>query len=321
MRLQRIIITRSCFLLLFLALILLQACSYPTTPRIEKTAPAPEEPSAGVPPEQRMGEVFQKNAPAPASRTEHKEKEYEIGPEDRLEIRVWDQEDLTREVYVSREGAFSYPLIGTVQAGGLSVEQLEKEIAARLSRGYIVDPQVTVTVKEFKSQKVMVLGEVATPGTYPLTGRTTILEILTKTGGPTKTAGPEITVMRPRNTAGASGPQERSANDEVIKVNLKKLLEGDTSQNIYLKPNDTVYFSKAAFYYVFGEVNNPGQYSLEIGTTVLKAIATAGGVTEKAAVNRTKVVREKAGQKSEMRVKLTDPVEPEDTIVVPESFF
>jgi len=319
--LKRIVITRSCFLLLFLALLLLQACSYPTTPRIEKTAPAPEGPSASTPPEQSTGKIFQKNAPVPASQPERKEKEYEIGPEDRLEIRVWDQEDLTREVYVSREGVFSYPLIGTVQAGGLSVEQLEKEITDRLSRKYIVNPQVSVTVKEFKSKKVMVLGEVGVPGTYPLTGKTTLMEILTKTGGPTTNAGIEITVMRPRKTPNAPGSQERSANDEVIKINLKRLLEGDTSQNIYLEPNDTVYFSKTGFYYVYGEVKSPGRFNLEMGTTVLKAITTAGGVTEKAAVNRTKVVREKAGQKSEMRVKLTDPIEPEDIVVVPESFF
>ena len=328
MMLKRIVTTLSCFLPLFLILLLLQACSYPTVPQIKETAQAPEEPSAGTPPEQNIGEIFQKKAPVLASQPERKEKEYEIGPEDMLEVMVWDHDDLTREVYVSREGVFSYPLIGTVQAGGLTVEQLEKEICNRLSGKYIIDPQVTVTVKEFKSKKVLVMGEVGGtegkgkgPGAYPLTGKTTLMEILTMTGGPTKNAGAEITVMRPRKTGGASGSQEKSANDEVIKVNLRKLLEGDPSQNIYLEPNDTVYVSKAAFFYVYGEVKNPGRFNLERGTTVLKAITTAGGATEKAAVNRTKVVREKGGQKSEMRVNLTDPVEAEDIVMVPESFF
>jgi polysaccharide export outer membrane protein len=328
MMLKRIVTTLSCYFLVFLILLLLQACSYPTIPRIEETAKAPKEPSAGPPPEQNIGEIFQKKAPVLASQPERKEKEYEIGPEDTLEVMVWDHDDLKREVYVSREGVFSYPLIGTVQAGGLTVEQLEKEICNRLSGKYIIDPQVTVTVKEFKSKKVLVMGEVGGtegkgkgPGAYPLTGKTTLMEILTMTGGPTKNAGTEINVMRPRKTGGASGPQEKSANDEVIKVNLRKLLEGDPSQNIYLEPNDTVYVSKAAFFYVYGEVKTPGRYNLERGTTVLKAITTAGGATEKAAVNRTKVVREKGGQKSEMRVNLTDPVEAEDIVMVPESFF
>jgi polysaccharide export outer membrane protein len=324
--LKRIDTTLSCFLLLFLILLLLQACSYPTVPRIEETAKTPEEPSAGTPLEQNIGEIFQKKAPVLASQPERKEKEYAIGPEDMLEVMVWDHDDLTREVYVSREGVFSYPLIGTVQAGGLTVEQLEKEISDRLSGKYIIDPQVSVTVKEYKSKKIFVLGEVGGPGgkgpgTYPLTGKTTLMEVLTMTGGPTQNAGTEATISRPRKTGGASGSQEKSANDEVIKVNLKKLLEGDASQNIYLEPNDTVYVSKAAFFYVYGEVKNPGRYNLERGTTVLKAITTAGGTTEKAAVNRSKVVREKEGQKSEMRVNLTDPVEAEDIVMVPESFF
>lgn len=311
-----------------LFMILLTACSYPTIPRIEETTQAPEKPSTGSSPEQNLGDIFQKKAPEFACPAKQKEKEYEIGPEDVLEIMVWDHDDLTREVYVSREGVFSYPLIGTVQAGGLSIEQLEKEISDRLSGKYIIDPQVTVTVKEFKSKKVLVIGEVGGaegkgkgPGAYPLTGKTTLMEILTMAGGPTKNAGTEITVMRPRKTGRASGAQEKSANGEVIKVNLRKLLEGDISQNIFLEPNDTVYVSKAAFFYVYGEVKTPGRYNLEGSTTVLKAITTAGGATEKAAVNRTKVVREKQGRKTEISVNLTDPVEPEDIVMVPESFF
>jgi len=317
-----------CLLPLFLCVFLLQSCAYPTIPKIEEPGKAVEQPSTGATPEEGIGDIFQKKAPSFASPLERKEKEYEIGPEDELEIRVWDHDDLTREVYVSREGVFSYPLIGTIQAGGLTVEQLEKEICNRLSGKYIIDPQVSVTVKEYKSKKVLVMGEVGGtegkgkgPGAYPLTGKTTLMEILTMTGGPTKNAGTEITVMRPRKTGGTSGSQEKSANDEVIKVNLRKLLEGDTSQNIYLESNDTVYVSKAAFFYVYGEVKNPGRYNLERGTTVLKAITTAGGATEKAAVNRTKVVREKEGKKAEIHVNMTDPIEPEDIVMVPESFF
>lgn len=315
-----------CLLPLFLFVLLLQACSYPTIPKIEEPGKAPEQTATSAPHEEDIGDIFQKKAPAFVSQPKQKEKEYEIGPEDVLEIMVWDHDDLKREVYVSREGVFSYPLIGTVQAGGLSIEQLEKEIRDRLSGKYIIDPQVSVTVKEYKSKKVFVLGEVGGPGgkgpgTYPLTGKTSLMEVLTMTGGPTQNAGTEATISRPRKTGGASGSQEKSPNDEVIKVNLRKLLEGDASQNIYLEPNDTVYVSKAAYFFVYGQVKNPGKYNLEKNTTVLKAITTAGGATEKAAVNRTKVVREKQGEKEEIRVKLTDLVGPEDIVMVPESFF
>jgi len=315
-----------CLLPLFLCALLLQACSYPTIPKIEDPGKTVEQPSTSAPHEEGIGDIFQKKAPAFASPPKQKEKEYEIGPEDVLEIQVWDHDDLKREVYVSREGVFSYPLIGTIQAGGLTVDQLEKEIRNRLSGKYIIDPQVSVTVKEYKSKKVFVLGEVGGPGgkgpgTYPLTGKTSLMEVLTLTGGPTQNAGTEITISRPRKTVRPPGSQEKSPNDEVIKVNLRKLFEGDTSQNIYLEPNDTVYVSKAAFFYVYGEVKNPGRYNLERGTTVLKAITTAGGTTEKAAVNRTKVVREKEGEKAEIHVNMTDPIDPEDIVMVPESFF
>jgi polysaccharide export outer membrane protein len=315
-----------CLFLLFLFVLLLQACSYPTTPKIQEPGKAAQQPSLSAPHEEGVGDIFQKKALAFASQPKQQEKEYEIGPEDVLEIRVWDHDDLTREVYVSREGVFSYPLIGTVQAGGLSIEQLEKEIRDRLSGKYIIDPQVSITVKEYKSKKVFVLGEVGGsgkgPGTYPLTGKTTLIEVLTMAGGPTKDAGSEVIVIRPKNSK--ENPvtlDQASKEDKVIKVNLRRLLEGDTSQNIYLEPNDTVYVSKAAYFFVYGQVKNPGKYNLEKDTTVLKAITTAGGATEKAAVNRTKVVREKQGEKQEIRVNLSDLLEPEDIVMVPESFF
>jgi len=313
--------------LIFLLLTFLFSCNYPTTPQIE-TSPYPGKKEPGSPPasEENIGEFFQKKATNLTFPSEHKEKEYEVGPEDVLEITVWDHEDLKREVVVSREGVFSYPLIGTVSANGLTIEKLEQEITKRLAGKYIIDPQVTVIVKEYKSKKVFVLGEVGGsgkgPGTYPLTGKTSLIEILTLAGGPTKDAGSEVIIIRPRNRS--SNPvtlEQVGKEDQVIRVNLRKLLEGDTSQNLYLEPNDTVYLPRAAYFYVYGQVKNPGKYNLEKDTTVLKAITTAGGATEKAAVNRTKVVREREGKKEERRIELTAPVEPEDIIIVPESFF
>jgi len=304
----------------------LSCSSYPTIPKIEETEGIREEKAAS--PQEGIGEIFQKKASTFIAHAESKEKEYEIGPEDLLEIMVWDHDDLTREVYISQEGYFSYPLIGKVHADGLNISQLEEEIKNRLSGRFIVNPQITVTVKEYKSKRVFVLGEVGGSGgsgrgtgTYPLKGKTTLVEVLTMAGGPTRDAGSEVMVIRPKKTKRNPVALEEAGEDEIIKVNLRKLLEGDTSQNIYLEPNDTIYVSRADYYFVYGEVNRPGRYNLEKGTTVLKAITTAGGVTEKAAVNRTKVVRERGGGKAEIPVKMNDPVEPEDIIMVPESFF
>lgn len=303
--------------LLFLtACLAVASCArYPTIPRLEEVEkPRPK------PPHQ---ELFQKKATVLLPQREAKQKDYIIGPQDVLKIQVWDHPDLEREVHVSREGEFSYPLIGKVHAEGLTVAELEKEITSRLSGRYIINPQVAVTVKEFRSKKVFVLGEVGARGTYPLTGETTLLEILAQAGGPTPEAGREVIVVRPRNNARKSNPTpvEEAREGEVVVLDLRKLMEGDISQNIYLRDGDTVYVSKAQYYYVFGEVKKPGRYVLEKGATVLKAITTAGGVTEKAAVNRTKVVREKEGVRAKLKVKMTDPVLPEDIVMVPESFF
>jgi len=297
--------------------------NYPTIPKIEDTASISSSPT--IQRQETIGEIFQKKASTFVLQSEEKAKDYELGPEDVLKITVWDHDDLTREVCISQEGEFSYPLIGKVHAEGRTLTQIEKEISNRLSGRFIINPQVTVTVKEYRSKRVFVLGEVGEkgkgPGVYPLIGKTTLMEILSMAGGPTKNAGSEVLVIRPKEKKGNPVSLEKAKDEETIKINLRKLLEGDTSQNIILEPNDTIYVPQAEFYFVFGEVKNPGRYILEKGTTILKAITTAGGVTEKAAINKTKVVREIGGRKVEISVKMTDPVEPEDVIMVPESFF
>jgi polysaccharide export outer membrane protein len=256
------------------------------------------------------------------------DKDYVIGPEDTIKITVWDHEDLTRDVTISREGWFSFPLIGKVFADGLSVSDLEKRLVETLSGKYIVNPQVSISIKEVKSKVVYVIGEVGGkggagkgPGTYPLTGRTSLLEILSIAGGPTADAASEITIVRPKVKRDMPIPIEDARKDEISSINMKKLLEGDLSQNILLEPYDTVYVPKAEFFFASGEVKHPGKFVLEKGMTVLKAIATAGGKTDKAAIKRTKIIRVKGGEKKEFRVGLDDPVMPEDIIVVPESFF
>jgi polysaccharide export outer membrane protein len=305
--------------------ILFSSCArYPNISKLEKAK------SPNISLRENIRETFKKKAALLIPSKKREEKDYEIGPEDVLKIMVWDHDDLERVVSVSREGDFSYPLIGKVHAEGLTVAQLEKEIANRLGGKYIINPQVTVAVKDYRSKKVFLIGEVGGAqkrgkgaGTYYLTGQTTLIEILSQAGGPTKDAGSEVIVIRPHNKTKKNNPANinEAKADEIITINLRKLLEGDVSQNIYLEPGDTIYVPKAEFFFVFGEVKNPGKYILEKETNVLKAITTAGGVTEKAAINRTKIVRERGGQKIELPAEMTDPVQAEDIIIVPESFF
>lgn len=304
----------------FLLISFLSCARYPKIPKVKKMKKTAS-------PSENMGKLFQKKAAGFVPLIESKKKEYVLGPQDVLKITVWDHEDLNREVTISEDGNFSYPLIGKVHAEGLTVSGLEDEIEKRLSGKYIINPQVNVTVKEYKSKQVFVLGEVGGtgtgkgPGAYPLIGKTTLMEILAEAGGPTKDAGAEVVIIRPKKKRSNPVPLEKASEDEIIRVNLRKLLEGDMSQNILLQSNDTVYVPKAEYFYVFGEVKQPGKYILEKGITVLKAITIAGGTTEKAAINKTKIVREKDGQKIEMKAKMTDPIYPGDTIIVPESLF
>jgi polysaccharide export outer membrane protein len=250
--------------------------------------------------------------------------DYRIGPGDVLRITVWGHDDLSRSAVVAPDGKMPFPLIGDVPAGGLTPTELEARLRQTLGKDYLVDPQVTVAVQEYKSQRVFVLGEAERPGTYALTGRATLLDILSQAGGPGKAAGRQVVLVRaPKSEApvapGASG-------STTIRVNLRKLLDGDSSENIALQNGDTIYVPKQTNFFVLGEVRKPGAYALEKETSALEAITLAGGFTERAAPSMTKILRKRAdGNQETVAIDLggTDPRARElmlgegDTVLVP----
>ena len=250
--------------------------------------------------------------------------DYLSGPEDVIEITVWGHEDLKRVIPVSLEGTITFPMIGEVRSAGKSTQQMEKELAQKLGDGYIKNPQITVTVKEYKSQKVFVMGEVKNPGTYPITKENNLLFTLSQAGGFTKDAGEEVIVVRPHDPSKKSMmtlEEASAAKETILRLNLKDAISGDLKSNIQVRDGDSIIVPKLPLFYVMGEVQKPGQYNLERGTTVLMGISIGGGLTPKAAPNRTKVVREVEGKKTEIKVNLEALVQPGDTIIVPESFF
>ena len=121
--------------------------------------------------------------------------EYRVGPQDLIEITVFQVPDLSRTVRVNSGGQISLPLIGTVQAGGLTIQELEKHIGKMLSDKYLQNPQVTAFVKEFTSQRVTLEGSISKPGIYPLTGRTTLLQAIAMGGGLDKLADERAVVI------------------------------------------------------------------------------------------------------------------------------
>jgi len=241
--------------------------------------------------------------------------DYIVGEEDVIKITVYDHPELTTTERVSGEGIITLPLIGEIKVAGLTTDQMSKKIAARLSDGFIVDPNVSVFVVEFRSKKTIIIGYVNKPGMYMLSGDTTLLELISLAGGLSKDAGGKATIKR----------KYLGSNDGegTINIDLQKLIEqGDTSLNIRLMDGDSVFIAKASVFYLTGEVKNPAAYRYEDGITLIKAVTMAGGFTDKAAIGRIRIIRkidnkEKVIQKADM----DEPMLPDDVIIVPESFF
>ncbi|HXE79333.1 MAG TPA: polysaccharide biosynthesis/export family protein [Vicinamibacterales bacterium] len=248
--------------------------------------------------------------------------DYVIGAQDVLAITVYDQADLSGTFNVEADGSFTFPLIGRVVAGGLTLRALEEDLERRLADGYLKNPQVSVAVQQYRSQRIFLMGEVRSPGAYQLTGDMTIIEALARAGSVTPAAGDEVLIVRPRESRSDAGPLTPDDKDaDIIRVNLRELQSGVLSHNVALRDGDTVVVLRAQAVYIFGQVRNPGAFAIEKGTTVLQALSLAGGVTDRGSTGRVFVVREVDGKKKEFKVKLSDTVEPGDTLIIKERFF
>lgn len=249
--------------------------------------------------------------------------DYALGPEDVLKISVWDHPDLSlEESVVSQEGYISFPLIGQVLVRGLTTAQVEQKFCRLLEDGYLVNPQVRVAVAKYKSKLIYVLGEVKAPGAFPLTrNEIGLVEVISMAQGVTQDAGQEAIIVRPQRPQAGSGnpphpiPLEKASKEELITANLRGLLEGNLKENLTIRAGDTIYVPRLKYFFIIGEVNRPGRYVLETGTTVLKAIGLAGGLTLSGAKNKIKILKEKDG-KQEFAARMDDSIEPEDTVLV-----
>lgn len=243
---------------------------------------------------------------------------YVVGVQDVLAITVYDHADLTGKFQVESDGMFTFPLIGRVAAAGLTVRALEADLTRLLADGYLKRPQVSISVDQYRSQRITVMGEVRSPGAYPYTGDMTLIDALTRAGSPTGAAGSEVLIVRQPHGGPASG---EDGDEETIRVDLTELLGGSLARNVQLQPGDLVIVPRMEAVYIAGQVRSPGAYPVERGTTVLQALSLAGGVTERGSTGRIRIIRFVDGKKKEMKAKLDDVVEPGDTIVVPERFF
>jgi polysaccharide export outer membrane protein len=238
--------------------------------------------------------------------------DYQTGPGDVLNIIVYDNDDLKAKVRISDTGTIVMPLLGKIDIKKLTIDQITEKITRLLADGYLVNPQVNVFVEEYRSKKVVVLGSVRQPGIIELSGSITFLELISRSGGLDKDAGETATIQR-----------KSSKGEKIIVIDLKGLIEkGDISQNATISDGDTVFVSKAGMCYITGEVEAPGTYPCGNRATVLKLVALSGGFTGKASKSGISIVRIVDNKKTILKsVDLYTPLEHNDVLVVPESFF
>jgi len=241
---------------------------------------------------------------------------YRIGVDDVLNITVWDNKEADQTVFVRPDGKISLPLVGEVQAGGLTVAELADKLNVEYGKT-IKSPAVTVSVREIRSRTVYFVGGVGKPGPMQLTQELTILQAVSLAGGFVANADTETAyVLRDGAT---------------IPINFTTLMKrADMKQNLILKPGDTVVIPVADPVFVQGEVKAPGPQKFTRELTVVKAITQAGGFTPLAAPKRVNVVRGEGAKKETITVNvdamLRDsaadmPLQPNDIIIVPQRLF
>lgn len=243
--------------------------------------------------------------------------EYAVGPQDRLAITVVDEPSLTRVVTVSSDGTFEYPYIGLVKAGGVSLRAIQIDIATRLKEKYLRNPQVSIEVETYRSQVVYVWGQVRAPGAVTLMGNMNLTEALAKAGSPTPDAGSYIEInRRPAAVAPGTDPAAVAKPAPPERVSMTELQSG-RAQAIILSDGDTIFVPKAETFFVTGYVKNGGPFLHDGAMTVARAIAMAGGVTEKGSRNRIRIMRLVEGKQVVIKdVKPDDQVLPGDSIEV-----
>jgi polysaccharide export outer membrane protein len=287
----------------------------PATKPGETAAPAATAPRPALPPAPAVS-----LQPPPAV----SEEDYKLAPRDQLAITVFGQKDLTRTVRVSQSGAITLPLLGEIQAAGLSAAELERRIEDGLRGRYLVNPKATVTVSEFGGRQFAVMGAVNQPGAFSLKSNyTTVMVALSEAKGVKDGADRIAYVLRARPRVGEPQP---------VTVDLEALLrQGDSGHNVVVEPGDSIYVPEANTFYVAGEVEKRGAFVLRRDTTLSRALTEAGGAGKRAATGDIRVIRTlPTGAKQEIgpfdldRVMAGDrrqdiPLQPQDVVVVPES--
>jgi polysaccharide export outer membrane protein len=261
---------------------------------------------------------------------------YVLGADDQIVVRVTEVEEFNdKPIRIDMDGCVKLPLAGRITAAGLTVQQLEAEVGKAL-KDYVRHPEVVVSIAEFRSQPVSVIGSVKSPGVYQLQGRKTLVEVLSQAGGLAEDAGYSVRITRrlawgPISLPGAAN--DASGGFSVAEVKLKGILEATSpEENIPILPNDVISVPRAEMIYVTGQVHRSGGYVLNgrQSMTVLQALSLAGGIDGASAPQHTRILRASQGlaEREEVPVdlkKIMDgkakdlALQPDDILFIPSS--
>jgi polysaccharide export outer membrane protein len=225
---------------------------------------------------------------------------YKLGAGDLLEVSVFRVDELNRSVRVNGAGNLVLPLLGPIQVAGRSSADAEIEIAARLLKEYLQDPQVSIFVKEYRSQEVTVMGAVNNPDIYNVTRTRGVVEMLSMAGGVSESAADTIRV---------STVQTDPQTGKTVKRNLVLSINGllsdrEALSDIRLSGGDAIFVPEAGVVYVEGAVEKPGAYKMSGDVNVLQAISMAGGIPWAGNQSKVKVVREISGKATAVEINL-----------------
>lgn len=240
--------------------------------------------------------------------------DYKLGQGDAIRIVVFQNPDLTLDTRVSESGSITYPLIGTVDIGGLSIEAAEKRIAGGLKDGgFVQKPQVNIILMQVRGNQVSVLGQVYRPGRFPLeTANNRVSDVLAMAGGISPQGADTIVITGIRD----GKPFRREIDFPAIFIDNK------SDEDIPVQGGDVLYIHRAPVFYIYGEAQRSGSYRIERGMTVQQALAQAGGPTLRGTESRIRVNRRMpGGEIAKLSLDAHEPVQADDVIYVRESLF
>ena len=253
-------------------------------------------------------------APPTTATTATASPEYRLGSGDVLRISVYQNPDLTLETRVSEAGVLSFPLLGTVRLGGLSVTQAEKLIADGLKNGnFVKNPQVTIVVLQVKGNQASVLGQVNRPGRYPIeVADMRLTDLLANAGGVAPTGTETLLLTGTRN-----GQPYRT------EIDLPGIFAaGGRGQDVLIQNGDVLWVDRAPMVYIYGEVQRPGPMRLERGMTLMQSLASGGGINQRGTEKGIRVHRKGSDGKVQIiQAAMDEQLKDGDVVYVKESLF